>query len=237
MKSKLMTSKVMGCCAAAALSAAPVAAQTVTASDGTTSHTYGNTSGFAIDFNSTAESAAVWSPALVAGQQYALDAIAIELGTSGSVTTPTTPEYLGVYTGFSSGTLSGFLGASQNAINFSTATTLTWLDFNFSGIDVTADSGTPLSGGSGELYFVYQEGTAAQTGENGADQVPTIRFGAGAATDTTDSLSDIIAYGGLAGSRAPQYEASLTAVPEPSTMALSVLSGMACLGFFRRLKK
>jgi hypothetical protein len=228
---------------AAALTAGSVWAQTtntVTATDGTTGSAYGVTVGFVIDFNANGGTLAPWTPSLVSGLQYSLNSISIQSGAVGSAT-----DYLGVYYGNVAGsgqsinlsTLT-FLGASQNAINFSTAPTLTWLQYNFSGINVTADSVTPGTfTGSGTLLFAYQPiNTAESSWQN---PVSTLRFGNGAgATVNADSLSEIYGNNNLVAGRAPQYEASVTAVPtpEPGTMALAALGGASLL-FWRRRSK
>jgi PEP-CTERM motif len=229
---------------AAALTAGSVWAQTtntVTATDGSTG-AYGACVGFLIDFNANGGADASWTPALVSGVQYSLNSISIKSGATGSAT-----DYLGVYygnvggvagtgQGFSLSSLT-FLGASENAINFATAPTLTtWLQYNFSGINVTADSVTPGTfTGSGTLLFVYQPiNTAESSWQN---PVSTIRFNA-TSTIAADSLSQIYGNNNWASQRAPQYEASVTAVPtpEPGTMALAALGGASLL-FWRRRSK
>ena len=225
---------------AAVLTAGSVWAQTtntVTATDGA-GNAYGNCVGFVIDFNANGGTYAPWTPSLVSGLQYSLNSISIKSGATGSAT-----DYLGVYAGNVAGTGSSinlssltFLGASENAINFATAPTLTWLQYDFSGINVTADSVTPGTfTGSGTLLFVYQPiNTAESSWQN---PVSTIRFNA-TGTIAADSLSQIYGNNNWASQRAPQYEASVTAVPtpEPSTMALAALGGASLL-FWRRRSK
>jgi hypothetical protein len=235
----IKTMKIKMTVLAAALTAGSVWAQTtntVTATDGTTGSAYGNTVGFVMDFNANGGAVAPWTPALVSGVQYSLNSISIKSGATGSAT-----DYLGVYYGNTNGSgqsinLSSltFLGASENAINFATAPTLTWLQYNFSGINVTADSVTPGNfTGSGTLLFVYQPiNTAESSWQN---PVSTLRFNSGT---SADSLSEIYGNNNLVAGRMPQYEASVTATPtpEPSTMALAALGGASLL-FWRRRSK
>ncbi|HEY5504557.1 MAG TPA: PEP-CTERM sorting domain-containing protein [Sedimentisphaerales bacterium] len=193
-----------------------------------------------IDFNSNGGTFAPWTPALVSGVQYSLNSISIKSGATGSAT-----DYLGVYYGnvggvagtgggFSLSSLT-FLGASENAINFATASTLTWLQYDFSGINVTADSVTPGTfTGSGTLLFVYQPINTAES--TWPTTVSTLRFSNG--INPADSLSEIYGNNNWVAGREPQYEASVTAVPtpEPSTMALAALGGASLL-FWRRRSK
>ncbi len=203
-------------------------AAVITASDGGGT-AYGDCLGFGIDFDTSAADFADWTPDLADGQSYNLDFLSVRFG---GAQANTTAKYLGVYSGFSGGTFSGFLGVSTNAIDFTTAVTGDWQQFNFSGINVIADS--TVGSGSGMLYFAYQTGTSAITG--GETTVSTMRFN----TDTTiaQSLSSVIAFGTLQAVRAPEYQASLTAVavPEPSTLAILGITGFASLAARRRNK-
>ena len=172
MKTKAETMKTKIAVLAAVLTAGSVWAQTatVTATDGTINATYGVCNGFLIDFNSTVTTYAPWAPSLVGGQQ----GRRIPSPSNWELRIPQL-RILEVYAGnvgggagtgqaFSLNTLT-FLGASQNAINFSTVTLDTWQTYNFSGINVTADSVTPGAlgnfTGSGTLFFVYQPVTTA----------------------------------------------------------------------------
>ena len=107
------------------LAAGPAWAASVTATDGGTA-VYGNANGIAIDFDATPAPNAVWTPGLVNGQTYVLNSVAIK-----NTTTNTGNYYLGVYTGFSGGVLSGFKGVSDSAKDFSTSPN-NWLTFTFS---------------------------------------------------------------------------------------------------------
>jgi hypothetical protein len=113
-----MKQEFLGCVlmALAAGSAGAQTISTVTASDGTTgaSSTY-SAQGFVIDFNANNGSSAAWSPVLVGGDQYALDSISVQLG---STDASTTPEYLGVYSGTpSSSTYLGGIGECDQLLD------------------------------------------------------------------------------------------------------------------------
>jgi hypothetical protein len=180
-------------------------AETITVNDDAVGgNSYGNCSGFAIDFDTTAPLAAStvttgWTPALVAGKSYALNSIRIQYG--GSVTSGTGIVYLGVYNGGVGG--EGLVGVSTNAIDFNTATADTWYAWNFSGINVTADS--VVGSGTGLLYFRYITDPAGAVSDQ---QISTRRLNYDAAM--TEGLASIIAYGSLQGARAPEYQAQLT---------------------------
>ncbi len=183
------------------LTAESASAASVTVADGGTA-VYGACNGAAIDFNATPAPQAVWMPSLVSGQTYALNSVAIKNSTGNSGT-----YYLGVYTGFSGGTLSGFKGVSDNANDFSTASN-NWLMFTFSNLNYNLIVDSTVGSGSGLLYFVYQSGTSAITSPNVT--LATDKFGAD--TYMTNSLASIIAYGGLVANRSPQYQATITSV-------------------------
>jgi hypothetical protein len=186
-----------------------------------------------IDFDSTAASAAVWSPALSAGTTYNLNSLSFRQG----ATTDAASLYLGVYTGFTSqlysGVLSGFLGASDNAINWSTIAGGTWAQYTFSGINVTADS--TVGSGSGVLYFVFQAETTALAGTEVGD-ISLQRINGSNGSMATD-LNNVIAYGAPVTTRALEYQATVTPVPEPASLAMIGLSGAGLLLAIRRQKK
>lgn len=192
-------------------------AASVTASDGGTA-VYGNCNGFAIDFDSTVAPNASWAPALVAGQSYVLNSVAVKnsTGNAGSY-------YLGVYTGFNGGTLSGFKGISDAAQNFSTSPN-NWLTFTFSNLNYNVTVDSTVGSGSGLLYFVYQSGTTAITSPNVV--LATDKFSAD--TYMTNSLSSIIAFGALVANRSPQYQATITSTAP--TQPPSTPTGLTATG-------
>ena len=208
---------------AIALSAISAGAATVTVDDHNNS--FGDVDAFAIDFDATTGGTADWTPDLSTSNTYSIDSISVwEQGTQD------TDFYLGVYTGFTGGTLSGFQGASTNTINFSDETgtfKVTW-DFIGQGITVTPEV-TPGSGGD-QRYFVFQTVATAQTtlvdlGDN-TTTLAIFRNGSYA-----DRLSGVIKAGdtSVRGNRNQSYEATLTAIPEPSSAALLGLGGLALI--------
>lgn len=198
-----------------------VSAASVTATDGGTT-VYTDCKGIAIDVDATVAPSAVWAPSLTAGQTYAINSVSIK-NASGN----TGNYYLGVYTSYSGGTLSGFKGVSDAANNFSTSPN-GWLTFTFSNINhvVTADS--TAGSGSGLVYFVYQSGTSAVSS-------PTVSLGTcrfGADTYMTNSLAGIINFGGVVANRSPQYQATISpALPVCYVNTTSNLQVMDGFGF------
>ena len=222
MKSSMTQLVVLACSVGIA-----TAASTVIVTDGD-GNSYGQAGGFRIDFDSTpipvttsAEGVAAgskdWIPALVSGHSYSVDSVSIrysgtQLGTA--------PKYAGVYSGFNptGGALSGFLGVSTTAIDFSTAVSGAWQQFNFSNLNIIAD-GT-VGSGSGVLYFVFQTGTAAIAGLQ--TEVGLHRNNGFPADDQMTAWhSNILAFGTLQTARAQEYQAALTPVPEASSLVLA----------------
>lgn len=194
--------KVMAWIILALLIAGSASAETITVTDDPAGggNSYGNTVGFAIDFDSTAPLAATtvttgWAPPLVAGKSYALNSVSMQYG--GAVTSGTGICYLGVYSDM--GTT--FLGASTNSIDFNTTAADTWCTFNFENLNVVVDS--TVGSGTGLLYFYYQPAQTSGTG----GEISTRRLNYDAAM--TQVLSSIIAYGTLQGARAPHYKADI----------------------------
>ncbi|GEM_PF-977800 len=220
-------------------------AATLTVDEAGTANSFGRTSGIAIDYN-TSTSDAVWDTNLVDGQEYSVDSVSLYLN---SWTADTDSYYLGVYTdittdavgGGQDDTLSGFLGTSTNALNLSaldggSKDLVTW---NFSGINVTADD--TAGSGSGILYFILQTGTSAlsTTGPRpGQGEQSFHRIDGTSATfsdflsatiessfNGNDNFSDIVAI------RPLEYQTTVTAIPEPSSLLLvtSVIGAWLCI--------
>jgi hypothetical protein len=222
-------------CAALLLLAGSAAAQTIITGDGGAT-SFGDTQGFAIDFDSTAAANADWTPDLVGGQSYSVRSVSVTYGGAQDAANAA-PKYLGVYSGLTAGALSGFLGASTNSVDYATSAAGDLKTFLFSGVNVTADS--TVGAGSGLLYFVYQDAQAA-LGALPAYDVSTRRFENGV-TDPglamTNTLSNIISFGGLNNNRAPEYQAVLAPVPEPTAAALAGITSVALLAVRRRRAK
>lgn len=220
---------------AAACAAGAASAATVVVTDGN-GNNFGDSGGFRIDFDSTAipvtasvdgvaAGSSDWSPGLVDGQAYSVDSVSIRYGGSQATTDP---KFVGVYTDLSAGVLSGFVGVSDNAVNFALAAADTWQQFNFTGLNVTVDSA--VGSGSGLLYFVFQSGTSAIASLETAVSLHR-NNGFPADDQMPDWHSNILAFGAVQAPRAAEYQATLTAVPEPSALVLA-LGGAALL--FRR---
>lgn len=200
--------------AALLLTAGSAVAESVNVTDGGAT-LYGSTDGIAVDFDASVATLADWTPDLAVGTTYSVDSLSLRLGAANANTV-----YLGVYSGLSGTTLSGFLGASQNAIDLNTATVNDWMTFNFSVINVTADA--TVGSGSGLLYFLFQTDNVAHA-TNPDLNINTHRMN----VDTTmsQSLASVYALGSVQAVRAPEYQANLTVVPEPSAFTLIGLSG------------
>ena len=199
--------------------AGTVSAATITVTDGT-GNSYGDAAGLGIDFDSSLPPlTAPWSPTLVNGATYSVDSIAVRDNSNnvGNV-------FLGAYTTLSGSFLSGFLGASTNSVDFSTVTNGNFASFSFFGVNVTVDN--VAGSGSGLIYFVFQ---SSQSASVSASLINPIHRIDGFGTYTIgDYGSNVIAFGALQTTRAVEYQASLTAVPEPGSFAL--LAGVAAMG-------
>ena len=137
--------------------------------------------------------------------------------------------YLGIYTGNSAGVYTGFLGTSVNTVDFSTIANGTFVAFNFTGLNVTADN-VPGSG-SGLLYFGFQSGTTDSGGSLLTEPMHRIDGSGGSITDYGNL---VMAFGGTVSNRPLEFQAVVTPVPEPTTMALIGLSGASLLITGRR---
>jgi hypothetical protein len=200
-------------------------AETVMVTDGD-GNNYGNAMGLAIDFDSSTAAFADWAPDLQAGLSYTLDSISLR-----NASTTAGAVYLGIYSGYTAPSLSGFLGTSDNAVDFSTIASGDWLTFTFSGINITADS--TVGSGSGMLYFAFQTDISAQAAIGTVRSIHRIN---GFETyPMTDYLATVLDSGnpGAFDTRAPEYQANLTVVPEPTGVGLIGLSSAALL-FARR---
>ncbi len=197
------------------LGTANAATVIVTDADG---NTFGDTAGFALDFDRTTGLSATYTPALV-NAPYFIDNVTVFNGDSSTGTV-----FLGVYTTFSSGTLSGFQGVSTNTVTLDGLARSAPLSFDFSGLTVTPEM-NPGSGGD-VRFFVFQTGTEALTTYTNGVRVPIRRID-GAAGSFDDELSAIInsSDGSLQTSRSAEYTATLTLVPEPSVYGLLGIAG------------
>ena len=210
------------------LSTANAAIVSVTDGNG---NTFGDTGGFAIDFDATTGLTADWLPDLSTSQLYSIDSVTVFQGSIGNTTDTVR---LGVYTTLIGTVLSGFQGVSTNTINLAGVVESDPLNFSFSGINVTPQ--TDPGSGTDIRYFIFQTGTTALTSVDGqSTRVPVRRIDAENGA-FGDELSGIIRSdaGGAQLNRSPEYSATITAVPEPSTLGLLCIAGAAIAARRRR---
>jgi len=193
--------------------------------------TFGDVQGVAIDFDSTNTAGNTATPDLVAGTSYLINDITFRVDSSHAAFGATADVYLGVYTAMTlTGDLSGFLGTSTTAVTITKNAGTNALTWDFSSPTIAVTSATNPGAGADQRYFVFQSGTTAVTtlGAAGNITVPVKRAG----TAYASSLSGIIRTTGVAGpltNRSPDFTATVTAVPEPSTGALLGLAGLALI--------
>lgn len=227
--------------------ASSIQANIVSVTDGTANN-YGKTSGIAIDFDATSGLTADWSPGLVNGQIYRVDSVALFLGAKGTINEDL---YLGVYTGINeqlgvqaAATLSGFIGVSDNTFNLSTANLNTALTWTFTGDQFQTTAGLNPGTGSDILYFMLQTGTdaLADTGTEpvaGSRQFRRIDGTNGSFENELSAVIHASANGSISdkdivSNRPLEYEAQVTAIPEPASLGLIALFGGSLL-FIRRI--
>ena len=203
----------------------------VSVTDGTVND-YGQTSGIAIDFDATTGLTADWGPDLTNGQAYRVDSVSLFLGAQGTLDESL---YLGIYTGYVAGALSGFQGVSDNTFNLSTAgvdTNLVWT-FSSAAPEVVPEL-NPGAGGD-IFYFILQTGTGAlaDVTETASGTRPFRRIDGTGARFNDELCSVIHAPNALPAARALEYEAQLTVIPEPATLGMVALFGGGIL-FIRR---
>ena len=204
-----------------ALGTAHAATVTVTDANG---NSFGDTGGFAIDFDTTTGITANWTPGLTS-QPYNLDSVTVFRGADPSTGT----VRVGVYTTISGGTLGGFQGVSVNSITLGGLAASDPLTFTFSGLTVTPEA-NPGSG-SDIRYFVFQTGsTAIISLATESTRVPIRRIDAETGS-FADELSAILQQPpnglGVNAIRAPEYSATITPVPEPTSLIMLGVAGGA----------
>lgn len=136
--------------------------------------------------------------------------------------------------------MSGFQGVSSNSVIFNNLAALEAFTFSFSDILVTANA--DLADLSDELFFVFQDSQEAITALPAiANNTTGIdRLANGADVDSRVQIIQVPNGNGvlLRPDRAPRINVSvsqvLTAVPEPSSLALVCLSGVFAVARRRR---
>ncbi len=156
---------------------------------------------------------------------YTIDSVAFRVDSNSGKLLDSVNVYLGVYTGLdAAGTLSGFGGVSTSAITIVKNAGINYHTWTFSGNTVTPEA-SPGSGGD-QRFFVFQTGTAALTTLPTLD-IPLMRSG----DSYSNRFSGVLRFDGLlVSNRSPDYTATITPVPEPSsTTFLGGLLGFALL--------
>jgi len=217
-----------GVLAALITTSAQAATVTTTFVTNNTGNSYGVAKGVVIDFDSTVKAQAPWTPVLETTTTYSIDSVAFRLNNGhGSSPAENTLVYLGVYTGLNgAGELTGFQGVSTNAVSMQ-ANGYHLETWNFTGMTVTPEANA--GSGGDQRFFVFQTGTTAQT--LGTLNVPTMRADSSYANRLSSIIRDDVVgvSNKIVGNRNPDYVATITAVPEPSTGALLGLAGLALI--------
>ena len=193
--------------------------------------TFGDTQGVVIDFDSANASGNIAAPDLVAGTNYYINDITFRVNASHVAFGATADVYLGVYTTMTpTGDLSGFLGTSTTAVTITDGSGTNATTWSFSSLTIAVTPETNLGSGTDQRYFVFQSGTTAVTTLGDPDNitVPVRR----ADTAYASSLSAVLRASKNDGpfiGKSPDFKATVTAVPEPSTGALLGLAGLALI--------
>lgn len=212
---------------------------------------FGATAGVGVQFDASPVGAGATGniavTELVDGGTFSVDSLTLN-AVGNTQRTNTTPFFLGVYNsiGPADGTdgtivpLSGFQGVSSNSVIFNDLDALQAFTFSFSDILVTANA--DLADLSDELFFVFQDSQEAITAlpaiANNTTGIDRLANGA-----DVDSRVQIIQVPNALGvvlraDRAPRINVSvsqvLTAIPEPSSLALVCLSGVFAVARRRR---
>jgi hypothetical protein len=214
---------------AALISLGTAHAATVVVTDGNLNQ-FGDIGGFALDFDTTTGLTANYEPDLTS-QLYTIDSVTLYRGTDASTGT----IYLGVYSTYAGGTLGGFQGVSNNTVILGDLAASQAFTFNFSNITVTPEANPGQ--GNDIRYFVFQTGTTALTAVAGQSTRVPIRRIDGENGQFNDELSTVIRSDTgevLASTRAVEYSATITPVPEPTALGLLGLAGVALASRRRR---
>lgn len=138
-------------------------------------------------------------------------------------TSADTPVYVDLYSSYSGGVFSGYLGSSASSVTWSSTVADTPYTFSFAGVVLQA---------SQKYWFVFSEDNLegevsnfrAKLNTSGTDATP----GAGKGYLVGDIVQSVTSAG-ASQDWAFAYTLNITPIPEPSTAALLALSGLALM--------
>lgn len=192
--------------------------------DGGSGSPYGDTGGFVVDIDATYNSS--WNMPLVAGQQYRIESISIWEASDAKSPADATPVYLAVfdstYAGFDGDTSAEYLLHSDNAIDHTATPDTSKITYTFTDLIVTAGGDGWL--GDGLLYFLWDNDTIRNNWQGSGGVHPYQRIDSNPAA--ADYGAAVHAFGSIQGSRVPEIEVTVTAVPEPATLVLLGVGGL-----------
>lgn len=192
--------------------------------DGGSGSPYGDTGGFVVDIDTTYNSS--WNMPLVAGQQYRIESISIWEASDAKSPADATPVYLAVfdstYAGFDGDTSAEYLLHSDNAIDHTATPDTSKITYTFTDLIVTAGSDGWL--GDGLLYFLWDNDTVRNNWQGSGGVHPYQRIDSNPAAAGYGAA--VFAFGSIQGSRVPEIEVTVTAVPEPATLVLLGVGGL-----------
>lgn len=142
------------------------------------------------------------------------------------ITSADAPVYLDVYSGLESGVFTGYLGSSVSSVTWNSTASDQPYTFDFGGLTLES---------SVKYWFVFSE-------DNADGEVSNFRFKVNTSGDNLtvgqgkgyllNDAAQVMKQNGATDDWGTAYEVTFTAVPEPSTMALFALGGVAL--FLRR---
>ncbi len=139
------------------------------------------------------------------------------------ITSASTPIFLDIYTDYTAGVFSGYLGSSDTGVTWESTLAAQSYTFNFSTVTLAVNQ---------KYWFVFSEDGIdgevsqfrAQLNTSGSDAMP----GAGKGYLVGDLVQSVTS-GGVSQDWGVAYGAVVTPVPEPSTLALGFSAGALLL--------